>query len=274
MVATSQSELQAALARAKSYIIDMDGVIYRGDLCLPHVPEFLQALDAADIPYLMATNNSTKSPQEFDDKLKRMGIDLEADRILTSSVATRGMIEEKYPKGTGVFVVGMQALHDAMYADGYFVPAERDAEVVVSGGNFDLVYAELRTACLAIRDGAEWYATNGDNTFPTEEGIIPGSGAIIAALQAATSQSPIVVGKPSTGMIDEALQSLGTAKEDTVMLGDRLDTDILAGERAGLLTMLVMTGVTDLDELKAFDIHPDVIVDDLEPLVAYYTSRG
>jgi 4-nitrophenyl phosphatase len=274
LVTTSVSELQTALERAKSYIIDMDGVVYRGDLCLPHVPEFLQALDDCDIPYLMATNNSTKSPQEFADKLRGMGIDLGPERILTSSVATRGMVEERYPPGTGVFVVGMQALHDAMYSDGYFVPAGKDADVVVSGGNFKLVYDELKTACLAIRAGADWFATNGDNTFPTEEGIIPGSGAIIAALTAATNAEPVVVGKPSTGMIEEALQSLGTSKEETIMLGDRLDTDILAGERAGLLTMLVMTGVTDLAELQATDITPDIIIDDLSPLVSYYRYRG
>lgn len=273
MVATSETELLKVLEQAKAYIIDMDGVIYRGDMCLPHVPEFLQALDDNGIPYLMATNNSTKSPQEFADKLKGMGIDLGADRILTSSVATRGMVEERYPKGTGVFVVGMQALHDAMFADGYFVRADRDADVVVSGGHFGLTYAELRTACLAIRDGADWFATNGDKTFPSEEGIIPGSGAIIAALNAATGNSPEVVGKPSTGMIDEALQSLGTTKDETIMLGDRLDTDILAGVRARMPTMLVMTGVTDRRELDASDIEPDVIVDDLEPLVRFYTAR-
>jgi 4-nitrophenyl phosphatase len=274
LVVTSEHELQTALTRAKSYIIDMDGVIYRGDLCLPHVPEFLQALEDNEIPYLMATNNSTKSPQEFAEKLQRMGIELGTEHILTSSVATRGMVEERYPKGTGVCVVGMKALHDAMFADGYFVPAGKDAAVVVSGGHFELTYADLKAACLAIRAGADWFATNGDTTFPTEEGIIPGSGAIIAALTAATNQNPVVVGKPSTGMIDEALQSLGTAKEDTVMLGDRLDTDILAGERAGLITMLVMTGVTDRAELEALDINPDVIIDDLEPLVSFYRSRG
>lgn len=273
MTATTETELNNLLERAESYVIDMDGVIYRGDLCLPYVPEFLQALEARGIPYLMATNNSTKSPQEFADKLQKMGIDLGADRILTSSVATRGMVEERYPKGTGVCVVGMAALHAAMFDDGYFVPAGKDAQVVVSGGHFGLTYDDLRKACLAIRAGADWFATNGDTTFPTEEGIIPGSGAIIAALHAATDKSPVVVGKPSTGMIEEAMQSLGTSAPTTIMLGDRLDTDILAGERAGLPTMLVMTGVTDPAELESSDITPDVIIDDLAPLVAFYTGQ-
>jgi 4-nitrophenyl phosphatase len=261
------------LEEARSFIIDMDGVIYRGNMCLPHVPEFLQELDRLAIPYLMATNNSTQSPDEFAGKLQKMGIQLAPERILTSSVATRGVVQERFPKGTGVFVVGMEALHRAMFSDGYFEPAGRDAEVVVSGGNFNLVYDELKVACLAIRDGAAWYATNGDKTFPTEEGIIPGSGAIIAALTAATNAEPVVVGKPSTGMIDEAIHLLGTDRETTIMLGDRLDTDILAGERAGIPTLLVMTGVTDREELLGSDITPDVVIDDLSPLVDFYRSR-
>jgi 4-nitrophenyl phosphatase len=274
LVASSETKLLDLLERARSFIIDMDGVIYRGNTCLPFVPEFLQALDDSNIPFLMATNNSTRSPEQFAEKLSGMGIELEPKRILTSSVATRAMLQERYPRGTGVFVVGMQALHDAIYADEYFMPAGRDASVVVSGGHFGLTYDELRVACLAIRDGADWFATNGDNTFPTEEGIIPGSGAIIAALNAATSTSPVVVGKPSTGMIEEAMQLMGTSQNETIMLGDRLDTDILAGERAGLPTLLVMTGVTDTAELNASDITPDVVVDDLEPLVSFYSSRG
>jgi 4-nitrophenyl phosphatase len=147
------------------------------------------------------------------------------------------------------------------------------ADVVVSGADFQLTYDKLKTACLAIRAGASYVATNGDTTFPTEEGIIPGAGAIIAALRAATGVEPDVVGKPSTGMIEEALQQLGTAAHETVMLGDRLDTDILAGERAGLVTLLVMTGVTAPSELSSSDIAPDLVVDDLAPLVEFYNSR-
>jgi 4-nitrophenyl phosphatase len=273
LITTPDVKLLQDLERVKSYIIDMDGVIYRGNTCLPHVPEFLGELDRHGIPYLMATNNSMRTPQQFADKLAGMGISLDADRILTSSVATAGWIRDRYPEGTRVFVVGMASLQQAVFGDGYFVQAGKDAEVVVSGADFELTYDKLKTACLAIRAGASYVATNGDTTFPTEEGIIPGAGAIIAALRAATGVDPDVVGKPSTGMIEEALQHLGTTPEETVMLGDRLDTDILAGERAGLLTLLVMTGVTAPDELASSAIVPDLVVDDLEPLVAFYRSK-
>ncbi len=274
MVMTSPARLNEVLERAHSYIIDMDGVIYRGDTCLPHVPEFLTALESRGVPYLMATNNSMRTPEQFARKLAGMGMNVAAERILTSSVATRGVVQERFPRGTRVFVLGMESLNDAMFADGYFEPAGKDADVVVTGANFDLTFDDLKTACLAIRNDAPWIATNGDTTFPTEEGIIPGAGAIIAALTAATGREPIVVGKPSTGMVDEAVQRLGTSPAETVMLGDRLDTDILAGQRAGLLTLLVMTGVTTPGELDASDISPDVVVQDLSPLVEYYTSSS
>lgn len=274
MVATPENALLERLERVKSYVIDMDGVVYRGDTCLPHVPEFLSALEQRGIPFLMATNNSMRSPAEFQKKLAGMGIQVDAGRILTSSVATRGWVQDRFPQGTRVFVLGMESLEQAMLGDGYFTPAGKDAEVVVTGANFQLTFEDLRVATLAIRSGATWVATNGDTTFPTEEGLIPGAGAIIAALTAATSVEPEIVGKPSTGMIEEAIHQLGTASEETVMLGDRLDTDILAGERAGLVTMLVMTGVTTQDELDASSIEPDIILPDLAPLVDYYLARG
>lgn len=274
MVTTPQSSLLERLDRVKSYVIDMDGVVYRGDTCLPHVPEFLSALDQRGVPFLMATNNSMRTPDEFRRKLAGMGIQVDAGRILTSAVATRAWVQDRFPQGTRVFVLGMDSLEQAVLGDGFFIPAGKDAEVVVTGANFDLTFEDLRIATLAIRAGATWVATNGDTTFPTEEGLIPGAGAIIAALTAATSVSPEVVGKPSTGMIEEALHELGTASEETVMLGDRLDTDILAGERAGLVTMLVMTGVTTPDELSSSRIEPDIVLPDLSPLVDYYLARS
>jgi 4-nitrophenyl phosphatase len=272
LVSSPERTLIEQLDSARGFVIDMDGVIYRGDTRLPHVSEFLTALERRGIPFLMATNNSMRTPEQFAHKLAGMGIDLDPERILTSSVATRGWVQDRYPAGTKVFVVGMASLQEAMLGDGYFTPAGKDAEVVVSGADFDLTYEKLKIACLAIRAGARYVATNGDTTFPTEEGIIPGAGAIIAALRAATNVEPDVVGKPSTGMIEEALQSLGTKPEETVMLGDRLDTDILAGERAGMPTLLVMTGVTSPAELESSSIRPDVVVDDLAPLASFYNG--
>lgn len=268
------TELKIALDQARGYVIDMDGVLYRGDAGLPHVCDFLEALDRHGVPFVLATNNSTRSSEQYVQKLASMGVSVEASRILTSGQATAARMKEEYPRGTTVYVVGMNALREAIFGDGYFVPAGKDAQVVASGADFELTYENLRIATLAIRHGAGFIATNGDTTFPTEEGLIPGAGAILAALEAATSVSPEVIGKPSTGMLIQGASLLGTEPAATVMLGDRLDTDILAGRRAGFMTLMVLTGVSTLEDLATSELQPDVLVPDLGPLVEYYRERA
>ncbi|MEX2314472.1 MAG: HAD hydrolase-like protein, partial [Thermomicrobiales bacterium] len=175
--------------------------------------------------------------------------------------------------GTTIFVVGMTALEEALFGDGYFSPACEDAQIVVSGANFELRYEHLRTACLAIRAGAAYVATNADKTFPTEVGLIPGSGAIVAALAAATDTDPLVIGKPSPEMIGSCLAIIGVEARRTLMIGDRLDTDILAGQRAGTPTLLVLTGVSTVQEVADTGIVPDVIIETLDPLTAALAAR-
>jgi len=244
-------------------VLDMDGVLYRGNTMIPEVPAFMAALYAADIAWSMATNNSTATPRDYVEKLASMGIAAPEDRIVTSGIATATYLKSHYSAGTRVYIVGMAAMEEAVFADGYFVAADRDAEVVVSGANFELRYDMLRTACLAIRAGAAWVATNADKTFPTEDGLIPGAGAIVAALSAATDVDPVVIGKPSPEMIASCMTIMGTSAAETLMVGDRLDTDILAGQRAGTRTLLVLTGVSTRKEVADTGIIPDIIVDTL-----------
>jgi len=270
----TESELASVLERVRAYVIDMDGVLYRGDTVLPHVNDFLDVLNERDFPYVLATNNSTRLPEQYVQKLAAMGVEVTSDRIQTSGQATASYLKERYPSGTTVYVLGMTALEAAIYGDGYFVQAGKDAQVVVSGADFAVTYEKLRIATLAIRRGAAFVATNGDTTFPTEEGLIPGAGAILAALVAATSVEPDVVGKPSTGMLLQGAALLGSEPAHTVMLGDRLDTDILAGQRAGFITVMVLTGVSTMDEVKTSDIQPNVLLPDLSPLVEYYRSHS
>jgi 4-nitrophenyl phosphatase len=265
--------LPAWLADARGFILDMDGVLYRGDTPIEGVPEFLASLSAAGIACTMATNNATMSAAQYVAKLAGMGITVAESVIVTSSKATRTYLQATYPRGTTLFVVGMAALKEALFGDGYFTPAGRDAQVVVSGADFELTYDALKIACLAIRAGADYVATNADVTFPSEDGLVPGSGAIVAALSASTSVEPLVVGKPSPVMIEACLELMGVDKAAAVMLGDRLDTDILAGQRAGVRTVMVLTGVSTVAEAQATGIVPDVIVPTLAPLTAFYESR-
>ncbi len=264
-------EIQARLDCVRGYVLDMDGVLYRGHTQLPHARELLDELNAHGIPFIMATNNSMNTPEQYVAKLAGMGITVPAERILTSSLATRGWMQENYPAGTRVFVIGMDSLHQAIFSGGYFQPAGTDAQVVVVGADFGVNYEKLKIATLAIRNGAAFVATNGDKTFPTEEGQIPGAGSIVAAIEAAGGKAPnIVVGKPSPRMFLEAARILGTEPDETGMIGDRLDTDILGAERAGFVTVLVLTGVTRLEELAQAAIQADIVLPDLGPLVAYY----
>lgn len=254
-------------------ILDMDGVLYRGNTIIPEVPRFIDAMNRAGIPYAMATNNSTNTPRQYVEKLAAMGIDAPEASIVTSGVATATLLKSRYERGTTIYVVGMAALEEALFADGYFVPAAEDAQVVVSGANFELRYEHLRTACLAIRSGAAYVATNADKTFPTEVGLIPGAGAIVAALAAATDTDPLVVGKPSPEMIQSCLKIIGVDAPRSLMIGDRLDTDILAGERAGTPTMLVLTGVSTIQDVADTGIVPSVIVETLDPLSDALAAR-
>lgn len=264
-------EIQTRLGCVRGYVLDMDGVIYRGHTQLAHAREFLDELDAHGIPFIMATNNSMNTPEQYVAKLAGMGITVPADRILTSSLATRGWLQEQYPAGTRVFVIGMDSLYQAIFDGEYFQPAGTDADIVVVGADFGVTYEKLKIATLAIRNGATFVATNGDKTFPTEEGQIPGAGAIVAAITAAGGSEPeIVVGKPSPRMFLEAARLLGTEPAETGMIGDRLDTDILGGQRAGFVTVLVLTGVTRPDELEESTIQADIVLPDLGPLVNFY----
>jgi 4-nitrophenyl phosphatase len=262
------------LAQTRAIVLDMDGVLYRGDTLVPGVPEFLASLEAAGLRYAMATNNSTLSPAQYVAKLARMGVAVPETSVITSGVATATYLKGRFPRGTRVYVLGMAALEEAVYADGYFERAEQDVAVVVSGADFELTYAKLRIACLCIRAGAQYVATNADSTFPTEAGLIPGSGAIVAALRAATGVDPLVIGKPSTTLADACVELLGTRPEETVMLGDRLDTDILSGQRAGQRTVLVLTGVSTRQEVRDSGIVPDLIVETLAPLTEFFSQQA
>jgi 4-nitrophenyl phosphatase len=263
----------AWLAGIRGYILDMDGVLYRGNTLIPEVKAFLCALDSAGIPYTMATNNSTNSQLDYVMKLERLGVSVPEESIFTSAVATATYLRSTYPDGTRVYVVGMKALRHAIFEDGYFFPAEANADVVVSGADFELVYGSLRTACLAIRAGADYVATNADTTFPSEAGLIPGSGAIVAALVAATDVEPTIVGKPSPVMVESCLTAMGIEASQAVMLGDRLDTDILAGQRANTRTVMVLTGVHTPADVRRTGIEPDLVIDTLEPLTRFHTHQ-
>jgi 4-nitrophenyl phosphatase len=253
------------LRSLRHLIIDMDGVLYRGTEMIPGTPEFLAFLRERSIGFVLATNNATLTPQQFVAKLAGMGVEVEPAEILTSSQATAGYLAGISPPGTRVFVVGMEGLRTALEGAGFEL-VEQDPDYVVAGMDFTICYERLAQATLHIRAGAGFVGTNADRTFPSERGIVPGAGALLALLEAATGVKPRVIGKPETAMMEQAMLRLGAAREATAALGDRLETDILAGQCAGICTLLVLSGVTDRSLLARSEIQPDLVFEDVADL--------
>ena len=251
-----------------SLIIDMDGVIYRGDEAIVGAREFVALLQREGVPFLFLTNNSTRTPGQYVTKLAEMGIAIEESDVLTSAQATALYLERIAPPGARVYAIGEEGLRVAL-GETYTI-AEEGASFVVVGMDTGLTYEKLKVATLLIRGGARFIATNPDKTLPTEEGLAPGNGASLAALEAATGVSPFVVGKPELAIFDLALARMGVGKEGVAVIGDRLETDILGGRRVGLSTILVLSGATSRQELENSTIKPDLVFENVRQLYEFW----
>lgn len=251
------------LSLIRAVLFDMDGVLYRGKQPLPGVNELLAFLAEHDIAYGCITNNAMRTPAQVAEGLRAMGLPIPAERILTSAVATNLYLRSVAPRGSTVYAIGMDGLLEPLFGDGYFVQQEQRPQYVVVGANFELRYAHLRAACLAIRAGATFIGTNPDTTYPAEDGIVPGAGAILAALVAATDQQPTIIGKPQPGLFQAALTLLGSTAATTLVIGDRYDTDIVGAINAGLQAALVLTGVSTAAEAERGPLQPGAILADL-----------
>ncbi|MGC8872905.1 MAG: HAD-IIA family hydrolase [Chloroflexia bacterium] len=255
------------LRRLRYLLIDMDGVLYRGGVPLPGATDFLEWLKEREIRYLFVTNNSTRTPEQYAERLSRIGIPAEPREILTSALATRAFLQERAPRGTPVYLIGQEGLSSALFGDGHFLFDDQSPRFVVVGLDTHLTYEKLKRATLLIRAGATFIGTNPDRTFPSPEGITPGCGAILAAIEAATDVRPLIIGKPERWLFEAALQRLGATPEESGILGDRLDTDIAGGKRVGLKTLLVLTGVHGPKDLEASIVQPDAVYPDLPTLM-------
>jgi 4-nitrophenyl phosphatase len=255
-----------AIRDAEAFIFDMDGVLYRGKRALPGVSELIAALEARGLPYLLATNNSTATPADYVARMAGYGVTVDASHIQTSATATRDFLKRELPENARLLPIGAPALGEQLQMDTTFQltddPDDAVAAVVV-GLDQAFTYERMARAMKAIRNGARYIATNADATLPVEDGVLPGAGSVVAAIATASGKQPTIIGKPETLMMTTGVAQLGTSASRTVMIGDRLDTDILAAARAGLTTALVLTGVTTRDDLASSDIVPDYVFTDL-----------
>lgn len=252
----------------RAVVMDMDGVLWRGSLVLPGAREWLDHLRARAIPFALATNNSSKEPADYVVKLAELGLGaVEPAQIVTSGIATLNYVQQHYPIGTPVHVLGGDGLKALLAGAGY--PFADQAGVVVVGIDFNLTYARLKQATLLIRAGAHFIGTNADATFPMADGLAPGAGSLLAALRTATGVDPLIMGKPNPPVFTAALAALGTSAEHTVMIGDRYDTDIEGARAVGMKTALVLTGVTTQADLDRVTPPPDGVYVDLMALHAH-----
>jgi 4-nitrophenyl phosphatase len=270
----SKSAKALSLRDLQGFLLDMDGVMYRGNTALPGASDFVADLRAAQVPFLFLTNNSTTPPRLVAERLIGMGIPARASEVLSSSEATAAALAAEMPGGR-IMVVGEAGIREALTAAGMRLTDDHDqADAVVVGMDRHCTYARLRDATLAIRRGALFIATNTDRTLPTEVGLIPGAGALVGALEIATDVRPRVIGKPSPDIFAFALGRLGTPAERTAAVGDRAETDIVGGQRAGLRTVAVLSGAGTPEEFSALVSPPDWIFRDLDELrLAYFGQR-
>lgn len=275
MVDSAGNTALERLRAARGFVFDMDGVLYRGDHQLPGVVDLINALEIRSIPYMLATNNSMSTPASYVKKLAKMGIETGPENILTSATATRVYLNEHLPAGSSVYVIGMPPLSEQLFDDSPHVRIETpnsDTAAVVIGLDLEFTYAKLKAGSMAIRNGARFVATNTDATLPTEEGLVPGAGSIVRALETASGQKPITIGKPEPTTLIMSAKAMNLDPTVCVMIGDRLDTDILAGARAGMLTALVLTGVSTRADISSAEVLPDLVFTDLTALLASFVG--
>lgn len=262
----------SGLRDVRGVLFDMDGVIYVGTRALPGVQAAIDYLSSTDRTFLFVTNNASKTSAQFVARLAEMDVHIRPEQVLGSAEATAvwlaGQVAHHgWPRGP-VIVTGQDGLKVALQKNGFDLTTDpHGATYAVAGINFQVTYDELANVTLAIRNGARFIGTNSDLTYPSERGPLPGAGSILALLTAATSQEPLVIGKPNRGMYEQAMARLNVTAGQTLMVGDRYDTDISGATKLGLWTAGVLTGISTRDDFERASPPPDLIADDLPDLI-------
>ena len=248
----------------------MDGVIWKVDAPIGDLAATFKRIRARGLKFVFATNNGTQTPEEYQVKLAGLGVDIKTWQVVTSANGIAFMLAQKYPRGTKVFMIGEDGIRVALEEKGFEILSTENApqaQAFVMGIDRGINFQKVAEATLLVRAGVPFYTTNTDRTFPTPRGEIPGSGAWLSVITTATGVNPIIAGKPFPYLMKLSLERLGMKKEETLVVGDRLETDIAAGQAVGCPTALVLSGVSSMEQAKAWNPKPDMISESLSELV-------
>jgi len=253
----------------KGLIIDMDGVLWHDTKPLGDLVKIFDRISEMDLKFILATNNATKTVEEFLNKLENFGVNLTEDHVINSAQATGYYLLEKFGEGTVVYVLGQPSLKETLRSFGMSICEDNDdcCKVVVASLDYHLTYEKLKKASLLIQSGCVFIGTNADRTLPTPEGFIPGSGTLIGALEIASGKEAKIIGKPEPLLYEMALKRLNLTPEETLAIGDRLETDIAGAQAAGIHTALVLSGASSLEEAKGYSQPPEIITQDFTELI-------
>lgn len=249
----------------ESWLTDMDGVLIHEGVPVPGADAFIKRLRETGRPFLVLTNNSIYTPRDLHARLSRMGLDVPVESIWTSALATAKFLDNQHPGGTA-YAIGEAGLTTALHDAGY-VLTDADPDFVILGETRTYSFEALTKAIRLINDGARFIATNPDNTGPSPEGALPATGSVAALITKATGKDPYFIGKPNPLMMRTGLNALGAHSKSSAMIGDRMDTDILAGLEAGMETFLVLTGVTGTADIDQYPFRPTNVVDSIADIV-------
>jgi 4-nitrophenyl phosphatase len=254
----------------KALILDMDGVIWKADAPIGNLPETFARIRELGLRFVFATNNGTMTPEEYQQKLKDLGVIIDTSQVVTSALGIAYMLAQKYPRGTKIFMIGEDGIRVALEKEGFEILSTEnapEAQAVVMGIDRGVNFQKIAEATLLVRAGIPFYTTNTDRTFPTPRGEIPGSGAWVSVVTYASGVEPIIAGKPFPYLMDLSLKRLGSKKEETLVVGDRLETDIAAGQAVGCPTALLLSGVSTKEQADAWKPSPNFIAESLSVLV-------
>jgi NagD protein len=252
-------------SKITAWLTDMDGVLVHEGHVLPGATELINKWESTNTPFLVLTNNSIYTPRDLSARLRAGGLNVPEDRIWTSALATASFLHSQNPNGSA-YVLGESGLTQALHDVGY-TQTEMNPDYVVLGETRNFNFENLTKAVRLINGGARFIATNPDPTGPSAEGVLPATGSVAALITKATGKHPYIVGKPNPMMFRSAMRKIGAHSESTGMIGDRMDTDVVAGIEAGLHTVLVLTGIADQREIEKYPFRPTEILDSVQDLV-------